>query len=158
MLLRRGSSWTAKRFQERILRQRRRCGLSSLILWSGVQVAPSHDLPHDPTSRSRKLAGHRSGQHKTTKPAAGQVFVRFVLPVGIEPTSYPPQGYILSIERRELVRSKVGKQRFHTLSERRFRKLCLRERSGKCSIFYVFSTFLRFYTLRRRHVGRMIAT
>ena len=25
-----------------------------------------------------------------------------VLPVGIEPTSYPPQGYILSIERWEL--------------------------------------------------------
>lgn len=27
-----------------------------------------------------------------------------VLPVGIEPTSYPPQGYVLSIERREQVR------------------------------------------------------
>jgi len=42
--------------------------------WSGVQFAPSRKLPHDPTSRSRKLAGHRSGSHSAKKPAAGQVF------------------------------------------------------------------------------------
>ena len=50
-----------------------------------------------------------------------------LLPVGIEPTSYPPQGYILSIERRE--------------------------RCGKCITFLLFSVtgtlFLNTYRSRR---------
>ncbi len=33
------------------------------FLWSGVQFAPSRKLPHDPASRFRLLAEHRSGAH-----------------------------------------------------------------------------------------------
>lgn len=57
-----------------------------------------------PPARLTRLAvapQHRSGKHISTKPAAGQVFVSYVLSTGIEPVSPPSEGGILSIERRE---------------------------------------------------------
>jgi hypothetical protein len=42
-----------------------------------------------------------SGQYYAEKPAAGLVFTDSVLSAGIEPTLHPPQGCVLSVERRE---------------------------------------------------------
>src|SRR3989344_6195066 len=62
----------------------------------------------------------------------GKMWKKQVLPVGIEPTSYPPQGYILSIERRE--------------------------RCGKCITFLLFSVTRTLLGDTRRRRGLFIHT
>ena len=57
--------------------------------WSRIKFSPTRKLLRDPDSRFHLLMEHRSVSHKSTKPAAGQVFVSFVRGAGIEPATYP---------------------------------------------------------------------
>ena len=52
--------------------------VSRITKFSCVTCTPENISVRDPGSRFRLLAKHRCGLHKSTKPAAGQVFVSFV--------------------------------------------------------------------------------
>ena len=76
--------------QGSVLLRVRQEGIGLAYLSSGHKFACAvAQATRDPGSRSRKLAGHRSGPHKSRKPAAGQVFLSFVRAEGIEPSAFP---------------------------------------------------------------------
>ena len=73
---------------------------AALHLWSRIIRLPTQTNFLDPGSRFRLLTKHRSAFHKSTKPAAGQVYVSFVDLRGVGPRPRPCHGRVLPLNYR----------------------------------------------------------
>ncbi len=94
------------------MRTRLACSRSSMVFapyetQDGWNSLPNNDIGKpratlDPSLFQRWVFTYRHGQYHKRKKRSSALFSFVVLPAGIEPTLHPPQGCVLSIERREL--------------------------------------------------------